>query len=245
MTITELFAQTAAQAMTLDPSRIEATIRDTAGGWPGGGNGEPVSGGGTSDPTATAAIRAVSHPRDDLADIPKLHQAVSGFVSAVASISLQCMSGPPPTRWSEAVQTARLLANGPLAAALDVGIRLDRHIYRADEAVLTIRRIHDGHMAHKPDDSAKLMTGDPVCLSHARIGDYDRRRWTDHRVCRVCHDLLAQVGNPSELDNDPDAWPPVELLREHADMERTGRRTDYRRERTLWIERMTSRRWTA
>ena len=240
-----LFATTAAKAMLLDPRHIADTIQDTASTWPGGSSGEPVSGGGTSDPTATTAIsRLTSTRRDtDASDLAQLGRSVDAAVRAVATIASRCRAGKPPQDWHQAVKDAHLMAELRIVqSALDVGVEIGRPVFDFHDAVLTIQRIHDGHCAHLPDATAKLATGDPICLSHARIGDYDRPRWRNHHVCRTCHDLLAEIGNPSELHNDPDAWPAVELLREHADMERTGRRVDYRRERTAWIESRTRRR---
>lgn len=224
---------------TTGPDAIAAIIRTTATSHTRSAGGEPVTGGGIGDPTSAAALRAIARPqRDELRDILRLDIEVAFAVAATARITRNCTSDPAPHNWPTMIATVRQLRSRKLLeAAIDVGVDLLRDVGRYHDAITTIARIHDGHCAHTPDDTAKLATGDPVCMSHARIGDYDRPRYRQHRVCRVCHDLLAQIGNPSELDNDPDAWPPVELLREYADMERTGKRVDYRRMRSDWIER--------
>ena len=255
MRTVELWAKTQSIAADLDVvtipgpphltgvAAIESVIRSTAGGWPGGGSGEPVSGGGLSDPTASAAIRRLTTPgRDDLADLAALHREVARFVAAVGAISRKCVAAPMPTNWDEAITDANLLSTEVIEAALDVGVDLWRDVDRAFGAVVTIQRIHDGHCRHKPDGFVKIATSEPVCRSHARIGDYDRPRYRDFQVCRTCHDLIAEIGNPSELDKDPDAWPTIDVLREYAHMENTGMRVDYRRVRQAWIESKTRRR---
>ena len=238
-TTSDLFARCVNQAMTLDPDRIEAVIRNTAGGWPGGGQSEPVSGGGTSDPTASAAVRRLSSadPDYDLRDLAALELATDGYIASASRIIKLCSSAAKPEDWDEATKLGHLLhEQGQIQAAIDVGIDLTREVFRLHDYVTTVQRIHDGHCAHKADDTAKLATGDPICLSHARIGDYDRPRHGKHHVCKTCYDLLAAVGHPSELHHDPDAWPPDDLLREHAHMEMTGKRMDYIRERQRWVE---------
>lgn len=258
MTVAQLFSRVATLAMELDlvtdpgppmvtgPEAIRAVIYDTAGGWPGGGSGEPVTGGGMSDPTSTAAIRAItSTARDDTADLVNLEHAVAKFVTAVGAISHKC-KGDRPDTWPEAVKDCHLLDSaGMIQAAADVGVDLFRDVDRAHDAVTTIRRIHDGHCPHIPDDGAKLMTGDPICLSHARIGDYDRPRYGRLHVCQHCYDMMESVCRPAENHSDSEWWPSVEMLRAHADKERTGKRADYNRERALWVERKTKQRWSA
>lgn len=236
-----VFAKAVAQAATLEPDRIEHTIRTLAEPFPGG-SGEPTSGGNISDPTASTVVARLSvaerggNPDRELADIGKLNTAVANFVRHVAAVADATTDMDAPATWEEAITAGHFMIElDVITAALGVGVRLGRTIDRTAESVLTVQRIHDGHCAHPPDPFAQL-AGEEICLSHARIGDYERSRHGKLCVCKVCYDMMAKVGPPAEAHNDPDAWPSITLLRAHAHMELTGQRVDYRREVSVWVD---------
>lgn len=233
--IADLFAATITKAMLLDPAEIEKVIRATAGPSLGGG-GEPVSGGGIGNPTMNAAIRALTSPSkttDDLADVPKLHRAVAGFVDATNAIWRACWSGPVAVDWDDAIKGMdHLLQMGTVRHALSVGTKIAPAIYNAQDSVLTVQRIHDGHCPHAPDMFIRSSQAKSSCRSCIRVSIESPR--STRLLCRSCwRDVqqLAPIGEPVELQTDPNCWPSVEMLRARAD----GRRVDLMRERQAWM----------
>lgn len=176
---------------------------------------------------------AMPRPSDDLADIPKLHRAVRAFIDAGNRIWSACDSGPIAEDWDDAVKGLDMLCQtGTILTALDVGTKITGAIYTVQEAVLTVQRIHDGHCPHAPDMLTRTMEAKSGCRSCARIG-VDTPRST-RLLCRSCwRDVqdLGELGEPVELQTDPNNWSSLEMLRARAD----GRRVDLMRERQAWL----------
>lgn len=191
----------------------------------------------------TTERTALRDRHDDQGEGLILSRARERFIDAIAALNAICVDAGAPDSWDDATKDAHILyETGVLQAAIDTGRDVMGWINQTENAVRDVRGVHDRHMPHTPSDTDRLINGDPICLSHARIGDYERPRHGKLHICKTCYDLLAKVGNPAEQHHDPHAWPPIDLLREHADMERTGRRKDYRTELNLWLERRGARR---
>lgn len=258
-----LLDATIAKAMLLDPVEIEHIIRETSGpamgggGEPvsGGGIGNPTMNAALAPIIAADNVRerweravldalvagmrppdrpAIPRPVDDLADIPKLERAVAKFVNASQRIWRACWSGSAPVDWDEAVKDLHTLSEaGTVLAALNVGAKVTSAIYDAQDAVLTVQRIHDGHCPHAPDMLTRTMENKSGCRSCARIGVESPK--STRLLCRSCwRDVqdLAELGEPVELQTDPNRWPSLDMLRARAD----GRRVDGMRAKRDWLE---------
>jgi len=251
-----------AQAMLLDPDQIEETIHDTSGpamggsGEPvsGGGIGDPTALAALRPIIAADNVRekwerdvvnalaagmkppqrpAMPRPVNDLVDIPKLHKAVEKFLMAHRIIWTACHSGTPATDWDDAVKDMHMLCElGTVADALRTGSRITSAIYSAQDAILTIQRIHDGHCAHAPDLLTRTMEAKSNCRSCARIGVDSPR--TTRLLCRQCWRYvqdLTDLGEPVELQTDPNCWPSEAMLRARVE----GRTADVNRHCRDWL----------
>lgn len=234
--IAETFRLLVDDALALDPDAIRSTIRSTiddglrAARYDG-------TGGRDADQSSHPERMAIHGRRDPAwADLDLIDHHAERFICAVTELALRSHSRGAPRSWDEAVQDAHLLAEMDAVGILErTGQRPSRWVHQAGDAVHDLALIGRRHMARVPDGFDRLMSGDPVCLSHARIGDYERPRHGKLVLCKTCRDLIAQVAEPTEVHRDSQWWPSMDLLREHADMERTGRRTDYQRARVEWI----------
>lgn len=234
--LAQTFATFAGAARLLDPDNIRATIRATIDDGLRAANYDGV--GGRSAEVSSHPERVALNPRKDSSwtDLDLIDHHVNRFVTAVAELARRSRSGRPCDDWEEAVRDAHLLAEMDAVSVLDTsGQRPGRWVHQAGDAIHDITLIRDRHCARIPTRTDLLLSGDPVCLSHARIGDYEHARHGDLVLCKTCRDLVAQVARPPEVHKDSDWWPSTDLLREHAEMERTGKRADYQRARSEWI----------
>lgn len=235
MNLAEMWSELVDQAMELDPDQIRRSILATRDdGLRATSYDGPRVMGGTVD---SHPERLAMHPPTDHtdADLRLLDSLVGSYVQAVAEIAARSRSGRPCATWEEAVKDHHLLDQMDAVSILERIESPRRWVLKAGDALHDLARLERRHSRRVPDPVDLMLTGDPVCLSHARIGDYERPRHGGLVLCKTCRDLVAAVAEPTEVHKDSMWWPPVELLREHAHMERTGVRAEYRRLRAEWI----------
>lgn len=237
MTLAHTFTRTLVEARRLDVPALRTTITSTQDdGLRAASYDGPLA---RSASVSSHPERMALHDRPDRTadDLGLVDHHAARFVGAVYELATRSHSGPFPNDWRTAVIGARRLVAMDAIGVLETsGQRPARFVHQAGDAVHDLVLIAGRHMRRVPDDFDKLLSGDAVCLSHARIGDYVRPRHGSLVLCRICRDLVGQVARPTEVHKDSEWWPTTDLLREHAEMERTGKRADYQRVRSEWID---------
>lgn len=233
-TLAETFAAAVVRAVALDPDDYRSVIADHDTPYPGG-SGEPVSGGGISDPTMNTALRAVLDEDGNLrrSDTQPLDSATARAVHAIGDLAGRCSDATPPASWGGAVHLAAMLDElGMVQAAIDVGVAVKAPVERFEKAVSDVERIRDRCYGHAPTPNQSNATSQS-CRSHLRIGT-DVPRVT-RMLCQWCWRQvqdLEPLGDPVELQLHPDTyWPPEAMLRAHA----AGSVADVSRHRRDWL----------
>lgn len=231
MTVAQRFHVAVVRAVALDPDDYRAVVAEHDTPYPGG-SGEPVSGGGISDPTASAAMLTLLETGTRRSDLVPLQSATARTVAAVADLARRCTDTRPPRNWHDAIQLANLLDElGTVQAAIDVGVSVTRPVDDFHDAITAVERIRDRCYGHAPTPNQSNATS-RSCRNHLRIGVEVPR--VTKMLCQWCWRQvqdLEPLGDPVELQLDPNVWPNEPMLRAHAN----GSVTDVTRERRDWL----------
>lgn len=174
-------------------SRVECNESDCEDGPPGTHSHHVVN-----DPTGNAATRG-RHKDAGADDLLRLDRAATSFVQSANGV-LWWVCGDTATTWQGVVRLNAKLMPGTVQAGLDVDddYRLPPAITKVDRAVSEVERIAREHQTREPSEDEKHWehtNPNDLCSWHQAIHErYRRPRVSGLNICQSCVALAELLG---------------------------------------------------